>query len=79
MALEKIQRAGLTINNRCQFSKDRIKFLGQIIDGLGVHPDKVSAITNVGTPGNVSNVWHFWGVFNQLSKFIPNLADETKP
>ena len=38
-ALEKIQRAGLTLNrNICQFSKSRLTFLGQIINGSGVHP-----------------------------------------
>ena len=40
VALEKIQRAGLT-KEKCQFSKDRITFLGQIIDGSEVHPDPI--------------------------------------
>ena len=40
VALGKVQRAGLTLNKeKCQFSKERITFLSQIIDGLGVHPD----------------------------------------
>ena len=63
------------------FSRERITFLGQIIDGSGIHPDpnKVSAIENVGVPGNVSDIRRFLGMTNQLSKFIPNLADRTKP
>ena len=61
--------------------KERITFLGQIIYGLGVHPDpnKVFAVMNIGTPENVSDIRHFQGKFNQFSKFISNLADEAKP
>ena len=63
------------------FSKNRISFLGQVIDGSGISPDpdKVSAIKNVGIPGNVSDVRRFLGMTNQFSKFIPNLADKAKP
>ena len=52
-----------------------------MIDGSGINPDpnKVLAIKNVGIPGNVSYIRHFLGITNQLSKFIPNLADKTKP
>ena len=31
------------------------------------------------TPENVSDIQHFLGMYNQLSMFVPNLADETKP
>ena len=81
-ALKRIEKAGITLNKeKCQFSKERITFLGQIIDGSGIHPDpnKVSAIENVGVPGNVSDVRRFLGMANQMNKFIPNLADRTKP
>ena len=34
-ALKTIEKAGLTLNKeKCQLSKERITFLGQIIDGL---------------------------------------------
>ena len=58
-----------------------ITFLCQIIDGLGVHPDtdKVSAIMKIGTQQNKSDIQRFLGMFYQLSKFLPNLAGETKP
>ena len=82
VALEKIQSAGMTLNNeKCQFSKDRITFLDQIIGGSEVHPylNKVSAIMNIGTPENVSDSWGFLEMFNHLSKFLPILADEMKP
>ena len=82
VAIRKIQRAGMTLNKeKCQFSKDRITFLRQIIDGSGVHPDpdKVSTIRNIGTSGNVSDIRRFLVMYNQLSKFVPNLENETKP
>ena len=80
-ALKRIEKAGLTLNKeKCRFSKERITFLGQIIDSSGILPDpnKVSAIKNVGIPKNISDVRRFLGMTNQLNKFIPNLADETK-
>ena len=40
---------------------------------------KDSAITNVGTPRNVSDVGRFLAKGNQVRKFVPNLAEETKP
>ena len=74
-----IQRAGLSLNKkRRQFSKYRITFLGQIIDGLGVHPNPelVSAIRKIVTPENVSDTRSFLGMYNQF--LVPNLGDETK-
>ncbi|XP_011406246.1 PREDICTED: uncharacterized protein K02A2.6-like [Amphimedon queenslandica] len=80
-ALTRIEKAGLTLNKeKCEFSKTTISFLGQVIDNTGVHPDprKVSAIKNVPTPQTVGEVRRFLGMVNQLSKFIPNLAERTK-
>ena len=76
-ALMRIERAGLTLNKeKCEFSKDHIS-----LDSTGVHPDLdiVSAINKVPTPRSVTEVRRFLGIMNQLSKFIPNLADKTKP
>jgi transposase InsO family protein len=81
-ALKKIEEAGLTLNKeKCEFSKDRVTFLGQVIDSSGVHPDpdKVSAIKNIPAPQTVSEVRRFLGMANQMGKFVPNLADMTKP
>lgn len=39
-ALEKIQSAGVTLNKeKCEFNKDRLTFLGHVIDKQGVSPD----------------------------------------
>ena len=81
-ALQRIEKAGLTLNrDKCEFSRISISFLSQTIDSSGVHPDpnKVSAIKNVPVPQSVSEIRRFLGMVNQQSKFIPNLADKTKP
>ena len=64
----KFQIAGLSLNEeKCQFSKNRITFLGQIIDGSGVYldPDKVSTIRKIGILENVSDICRFLGMYNQ--------------
>ena len=80
--LERIQEAGLTLNReKCQFSQNRVSFLGQIVDEDGIRPDpnKVRAILDMPCPTSVAEVRRFMGTVNQMSKFIPHMADTTKP
>ena len=51
--LHQLENAGLTLNReKCQLSQSQIKFLGQVIDVNGIHPDpdKIAAIEDVPTP-----------------------------
>ena len=59
--LEKIESVGLTLNDKCEFNKRSIKFIGHIIDGEGVRvdPEKVRAIKEMPVPQNVSDVRRF--------------------
>ena len=80
--LERLTESGLTLNkDKCVFSQPQVKFLGQLLTASGVcsDPDKVSAVVQMRQPANVSEVRRFLGMVNQLSKFVPNLADLTKP
>ena len=80
--LEKLQASGITLNKeKCLFSQTRVNFLGQVLTPSGVSsdPNKVAAIRKMKEPTNVSEVRRFLGMTNQLSKFAPNLADQTKP
>ena len=80
--LERIQQAGVTLNpDKCQFSQERVRFLGQIVEGYGISPDtdKVKAITEMQQPANITEVRRFLGMANQQSKFSPNLAETAKP
>ena len=79
--LNRIGAAGLTLNcEKCEFSKDNIRFLGQLVSQQGVAPDpeKVKAIVEMKLPVNVAEVRRFLGMVNQLGKFSPQLADKTK-
>ena len=58
-----------------------MKFLGHVIDQEGIKPDpqKVQAIKYMEEPKSVSDLRWFLGMCNQLSKFLPDLAETTKP
>lgn len=79
--LSRLQEAGVTLNDKCEFSKNKIKFLGQIIQASGVSadPDKVTAVRAMKEPSNVTEVRRFLGMTNHLGKFLPNLAEKTRP
>ncbi|XP_048236436.1 uncharacterized protein LOC125371759 [Haliotis rufescens] len=81
-ALSRLRDAGITLNlEKCQFSKNKVKFLGHIIDSTGIYadPDKIHAITRMSEPQKVSDIRTFLGMVNQLAKFVPNLASKTQP
>ena len=80
--LERLQKAGITLNHKkCLFLVSQLTFLGQVVDSSGIRPDpeKVSAILSIPAPTDVSGVRRFLGVVNQMSKFIPNVAERTHP
>ena len=81
-ALERIQKAGVTLNKeKCEFSKDKVTYLGQVISAAGVQPDpeKVKAIVEMKEPEDTSDVKRFLGMVNQLGKFSDKLSDLSKP
>ena len=79
--LNRMEEAGLTLNRgKCEFSWREVKFLGHILSQDGVHsdPDKVAAVVNMEEPMSVKELRCFLGMVNQLSKFMPHLAEMTK-
>ena len=82
VVLQKVAAAGITLNPaKCEFSCKEIRFLGQLVDTQGVRadPSKVKAIQQMKEPKNISELRSFLGMINQLGKFTPNLAENTKP
>ena len=79
--LTKLQKAGLTLNEKCEFSRDSVRFLGHVIDRNGIHmdPEKLKAIKEFPQPSNIHEVQRLLGMLNQLAKFTPNLASVTEP
>ena len=77
-----IEKAGATLNpQKCEFSKNKLTFLGHVIDESGVtaDPEKTQAIVEMNPPTNVLELRRFLGMANQLGKFTPNLAEMTQP
>ena len=79
IVLTRLSKAGLTLGR--EINKKSVKFLGQLVDELGVRPDpeKVRAIQQMKTTTTVSELRRFLGMVNQQTKFSPHLTDQTKP
>ena len=80
--LHKLQEANLSLNEeKCEFSKPSVEYLGSIIDSQGEHvnPKKVEAILEMETPKDQSGLRRFLGMVNQLSKYQPRIAELSKP
>ncbi|KAK7096429.1 hypothetical protein V1264_005727 [Littorina saxatilis] len=81
--LRKLENAGVTLNaEKCQFSKETIKFLGHVVsrDGIAIDPDKVAAIKNFPRPANISDLRRLLGMVNHVSKFAGStLSEDVKP
>ena len=71
--LTRIEEAGGTLNpQKCEFSRDNLKFLGHVIDSSGIRadPDKTAAITKI-------SVW--WpGILEHISNFVKNCHECTR-
>ncbi len=81
-ALQKIQAAGITLNKeKCQFSKNRLTFLGHVIDkeGISADPQKTCAIVAMEKPKSRTELRRFMGMANQLGKFTPRIAEISQP
>ena len=81
LVLNRLQNAGITLNNKCEFSKHRITFLGHVISDKGVEadPEKTKAVREFPQPTNVKELQRFNGMVNQLAKFILELASINEP
>lgn len=69
--LRRLQEAGLTLNEKCQFSRPSIRFLGHIIDGQGIHADpaKLEGIMKFPAPTNVTELQRFLGMISLSVNF----------
>ena len=58
--------------SKCDFYRDRIQYLGQIIseEGISVDPEKIEAIMNCPTSRNVTDVRSFMGIAGYYRRFI---------
>ena len=81
-ALERIQKAGVTLNaGKCEFWCDKLKFLGHVISkhGISSDPVKTAAIKEMEAPTNITELHRFMGIVNQLGKFSPRISELSSP
>ena len=72
----------MTFNlQKCEFNKNKITFLGHVIDanGIAADPEKTKAIVEMSPPTDIPQLRRFLGMANQLGKFTPKLAEMTQP
>ena len=63
--LSRLKSTGLKLKlTKCEFLKAKIKFLGHVVDGEGIHTveDKIIAVKNFPQPKSVENVRSFLGL-----------------
>ena len=80
--LDRLSQSGLALSpEKFEFSKRQLDYLGQVINAEGVKKDpaKVKAILDMKEPDSMPDVKRFLGTVNQLVKFVPNLAEKSKP
>ena len=80
--IRRLESAGVTLNlKKCEFAKDKVRFLGHQVSKAGVQPDpqKIAAITSMKPPSNITALCQFLGMINQCGKLSLNLAELTKP
>lgn len=78
--LEKLEETGLKLNiEKCQFLKKEVKYLGYIINKVGISVDvaRLEEVKNYPAPKNLRTLRGFLGVMNYYKKFIPEYSDKT--
>jgi hypothetical protein len=80
--IERAAEVDLRFNKeKCKFNKKEVRYVGHIFgdDGLKPNPDRVQAIIDMPVPQDRKSPQRFLGMVNYLNKFIPNLADISRP
>ena len=80
--LDKCQECSLKLKKeKCRFRVSEVHYVGHVLSSDGIKPDpqKVEAINAMPTPANREDLQRFLGVVTYLSKFIPNMSQESAP
>lgn len=80
--LERLKKAGLLLNTeKCAFATTNVNFFGHVIDGKNVriNPERIQALTKMPAPHDIIKIGRLLSMLNQISKFIPHLANKTQP
>jgi hypothetical protein len=80
--LDRLSECGLTLNrDKCLLFKSNLMYLGHKLSSSGISPDpeKVAAVKQMTPPTNVAGVRSFLGLVTFCARFIPHIADLSKP
>lgn len=80
--LKKVQEFGLHLNlTKCHWAQKSVRVLGFIISNgtREIDPDDLRPVTEFPIPRNVSDVRRFLGMVNHFRRYIPHLAEKTRP
>lgn len=80
--LQRLKNANLTVKEeKCEFQKSEIAFLGHKInkDGIAPMPAKLEAIRDLKEPSNIDELRKFLGLINYYHRFVPNMATVLEP
>ncbi|KAK2709159.1 hypothetical protein QYM36_012977 [Artemia franciscana] len=80
--LRRARKKGIRFNSeKCEFSKDKVKYFGHIIsrDGIKPDPEKIRAIQDMPSPQSKEELQTLLGMLNFLSKYILDLSSKNKP
>ena len=82
LVLETTWNNNLKLNiDKVQYHQKKVTFFGETytVEGHSPMPDKIQAVTNMTTPTSVTELQHFLGMCNFLSKFSPRMAEISEP
>ena len=66
---------------KIQWKVSEVSYMGHVVTAEGLRPDvaKVHAVTNLPIPTSKADLQRALGVFNYLSRFVPNMSTITAP
>ena len=77
-----LEAAVVTLNSdKCEFGRDRVKFLGHLIgwEGIRADPEKTSAILQMEAPTNGTELSRFLSMVNQLGRLSTQFSELFQP
>lgn len=80
--LKAAKEQGIKFNpKKCIFGAEKISFFGHIFsyEGMSVDQEKIKAIKEIKNPVNKKSLQRVLGMFNYVSKFIPNYSEICAP
>jgi hypothetical protein len=79
--IQRLDKFGIKLNEKCQFAKQSLKFLGHTIssDGIQIDEDKFKSITNMSVPKDEKSLRSFLGLAGYFARHIPSFAHVVEP